>query len=294
MSRQSSLSKTMTNAKLHHFLARSHQARFANENGGIFIYDKTRPELGIRSAKPGTEFAETHLYSVILDDGSKDSLYEKKLFSKLDEGANNLFGKIVQNARSGKNPALTHTEKEWWDIFFFYQWRRLPEVFNKNAAVEEFDRNLPQYISEYEAKHGLVEKEEKENLMRAESIKRITQNAIMTAISSPPSDEILKILRNKGLAIAVIRKHSKSFVLGSTPFLRMGPPDRSHLADPVVELWFPLSYDVAVSPAYPAGTENLIYLDDDQVRRFNKAIFRQSTKIGAKSEALLKSLILDR
>lgn len=284
----------MNNPKLHHFVARSYQERFCTPDGGIFIYDKLRPELGVRLSTPTTEFAETHLYSVIADNGVKNPSHETNFFSKLDNDFGLLTDKIIAKVRNGKNPGFTPAEKAFWDKFIFYQWRRLPQVMNKTSAIKNLEKDLPGYIKNYELKYGPISDEEKARISESVSIKRLAQNAVMEVITGNPSEEILRILGSKGVAIAHIRKTSKSFVLGSLPFIRMGPPNNSHLSDPLVELWLPLSHDIAVSPAYSQGTETIIPLSDEQIRRVNAAIFQQSDKIGARSDALLRSLISNR
>ena len=62
------------------------------------------------------------------------------------------------------------------------------------------------------------------------------------------------------------------------------------LSHPETELWFPIAPDVAVSPWGKAMTETLFEFAGNDVRRVNETIFKHSTIIAARSEALLRSL----
>jgi hypothetical protein len=105
------------------------------------------------------------------------------------------------------------------------------------------------------------------------------------------SPQVLAILKQKGLGIATVRKRGKSFVIGSLPVVKLTYPGREHLADPSVEVWLPIAFDVAVSPApIPSGSELLLEIDDPVVRSINGATFKQSTTIAGRSEELISSL----
>ena len=95
----------------------------------------------------------------------------------------------------------------------------------------------------------------------------------------------LSLLKNKGLRIGIIRKDTKSFVIGSNPILKM-----SHLADTSSEFWLPIAHDIAITPYGSRHTEEISELEDQKVRSLNEKIFEQSTKIAGCSKKLLCSL----
>ena len=99
-------------------------------------------------------------------------------------------------------------------------------------------------------------------------------------------------IRKKGLAIAIIKKPKKSFIVGSKPYIKTA--DWNHISEPNAELWLPIAYDVAVSPAYYSGKEELLEIKDHKVRDFNKYVCDESSLIAGRSKILINSLVNSR
>ncbi|WP_341911466.1 DUF4238 domain-containing protein [Ferrovibrio terrae] len=280
----------MNNPKLHHFFAQSLQDRFANSDGALFAYDKRFPQKGIWETTSKNIFAETHLYS-ITKDGEKDPSLERDVFSPLDRKANDLVEKIVTAARVNKRPILSPNEKKLWNEFLYYQWKRVPDRLRTSAALTDLKNYIPGLISEYEKKNIHVSDEKKKRFEDPKYLKELANSARAIAAATKPSEEIESILERKGIVIALIKKGTKSFIIGSQPVVRFSNSGNMHLSDPGVELWLPVSRDVAISPAYRKGEEVLIEVTDAQVRHINLTIFKQSTTIAARSAYLISSIV---
>ena len=103
-------------------------------------------------------------------------------------------------------------------------------------------------------------------------------------------DEAISALASRGLGIAVVNNPNKSFILGSMPLVKLTNPGETHLAHPNVELWFPISFDTAVTPFGSRGDERLVTVSSEQVRLLNRLIARQSSTFASRSKVLVASL----
>jgi hypothetical protein len=276
--------------KRQHFIARMLLQRFADENGKLFFFSKQFPAKGVLATTPQNLFCQTHIYTAKDKHGAVDVGLERS-YAKLEGLANAVIEKIVASARNGDKPHLTTQERDIWDFFFYNQWQRVPDFHRKFVETEKFESQLKKATAAFEANYRPLTPDEERDLQDPLWLERIKQNAKIDTLrrSSP---RILAFLKEKGLGIAVIRKPGKSFVIGSFPVVKLAHPGRQHIADPTVEIWLPVAHDVAVSPApVPSPTELLIEIQDDSpVRTINAAIFKQSTAIAGRSQALIASL----
>lgn len=264
--------------------------RFTDKNGKLFFFNKRFPGKGVLPSTPGNLFCEANLYTAKDKDGAIDVQLERD-YAELESLANPIIEKIVTSARRGQEPHLTDRERETWDIFFCSQWMRVPDVREKVFDQENIKSRLSRLIAVFEAHARPLTSSEASDLQDPAWVERVKQNAMIDALKRP-SPQILKILKQKGMCIAVIRKPGKSFVIGSLPIAKLAYRGREHIAEPTVEMWLPIAFDVAVSPAIiPSGNELLREIRDDSiVRRINGAIFRESTVIAGISKRLIASL----
>jgi hypothetical protein len=278
----------MTLSKRHHFVPQMLLRRFLASNGKLYAFNKHEPEKGIFTPTPKSLFVGKHLYSDTDKTGEKDDWLEKH-FSKIEGQVNLIIEKIIMAVRSGKKPGLKAEEKELWDLFFYYQWKRVPEFDESLNIFSEFEIHIEEAVKEFELSFRPLTNEEKTELKTPEALARIKQSAKNKSLADPGKD-VQKILNNKGLGIAVIRKPNKSFIIGSQPVAKFTFPERTHLGDDTVEVWLPIAPDIAISPAPKRETEILIQVSDKDIRHINEGIFSQSTIVAGRSEALIKSL----
>jgi len=275
--------------KRHHFNAEMLSRRFADGNGRLFFFDKRFRAKGVLATTPQNLFCETHLYTVRDKHGALDVGLEH-LYAELEGHASAIIEKIVTSARHGYTPKLTTAEREIWDFFFYNQWKRVPDFQRQFLETEKFDFALNEARATFEARFRPLTEDEERNLQNPQWLKRIKQNAMVQALRVP-SHKSLAVLNAKGLLIAVIPKPTKSFIIGSFPVVKLAHPGHEHPADPTVEIWLPVSHDVAVTPApCPPTEERIVEIQNSQIRTVNAAIFKQSTAIAGRSRALIASL----
>ena len=247
-------------------------------------FDRRSSNKVIRTA-PKNIFLEHRLYTQHDERGKKDVSVETGL-AELEGQADQIIGKIISAARSGKQPGLTYLEKRTWDKFFCQQWRRLPSM-RDTASAPAF---ISKVLNNFEDKYRPLTHDERDKFNSPQEQSRLLKNAWVQSIDVP-GGELLQILGDKGLCVAVIRNPKKSFVIGSTPIIKITPPGCTHLGDPDAEALFPIAYDVIVTPGLSRGEEKLVNeIDVAHIRQLNEAMFEQSTGIAGNSRKLIKSL----
>lgn len=276
----------MTVPRRHHYVPVFIQRRFTNGDGKLFLYSHERRARGVYTSRPEDAFVQRDLNTVEEKDGSKN--VELELWYSWFEGLiAPIVERIVSRARARKEPQLTADERNAWDNFVYHQQKRAPDTFKRLGLLDEFRENLAARIDEYHGSVRPLGEAERGNLMREDTIKAMIQRASVTA-RGRGGGEALDALASRGIGVCVIGPPGKSFILGDHPQSRMGP--NGDLRDTSTDLWMPIAPDVAVSPWGKAGTEHLLVANGDAVRRINRVIFQQSNLVGARAEALLKSL----
>ena len=263
--------------------------RFVAPNGKLYAFNRNEPGHKVFSAAPEKLFVGKHLYTETDSTGQKSDWLEKH-FAKLEGTTNPIIEKIVSAVRSGKMPGLTRNEKALLDLFLYYQWKRVPDFETSLDIFADFEDVLGRAVEKFERTCRALRGDERANLKNPETLARIKQSAKLKSLADP-GQNVQQLLSRKGLAIAVIGRPNKSFIIGSQPVAKFTLPGRAHLSDPTVEIWLPIAHDVAITPAPQRGNETIAVIRDDKlIRHINTGICGQSTIIAGRSEALIKSL----
>ena len=279
--------------KRHHFVPEMLSKRFVDSDGKLYCYKKDAPERGVFTGTPKNLFVQGHLYTAFNEDGTKDVLLEQK-FSQLDSEANDIIEKIIVSVRKGQLPGLTEVEKRVWDLFHFVQWKRVPDSHGFYFTDENFGPVIQQAKADYQEKYGPLTEEQEGWFQDPEWLKKYKQN-VRVGMLAQAGSRVREALSQKGLGIAIISKPNKSFVIGSFPVVKFAHTGRADLTDSTVEVWLPISHDVAVTPApISPMKEKAVYIRDSDVRKINEAILKQSTMIAGRSPKLIRSLTGDR
>ncbi len=274
--------------KRHHFVPRMLQKQFINADGGLWTFDYRRPTKGVWCAKMDALLLQGHLYSHVRKDGSKD-LELESFFSRLESEATPIVEKIIKRARNWKPPTLTKTERECWDLFLYQQFRRVPDLHNALLSPEQHREQVERFLDEFDRKVRTLTNEERSDLLGSESLSRSYRNVRISSLKTR-SDQVLKVIAGRGLAVARIPNPQKSFVLGSRPVLKLTPPDVNDLSDQRVELWLAIAPDVMVGVGPVDQREVIVDISDKNVRSVNESICTQSSQIVSRSRELVTSL----
>jgi hypothetical protein len=261
--------------------------RFAGSDGKLYFFNKRLRAKGVLKSSPKDLFVQRDLYSFLNSDGSRDMALEK-YYAEIEGRANQIIEKIISSSKAGRVPQLSRTEKFEWDNYVYRQWTRVPDLQIETLA--NFDECLAESITEFETKYRPLTEAERISLQNPETIARLKQNSRVQALGSPPGLAV-QALNQRGLVIAEIKRPKESFVVGSFPVAKLTYPGRTHLLDPTVEVWLPISSNIAVCSAGSTRDEKLVQLTDSRViHAVNKAIYKQSSVIAGVSQKLIASL----
>ena len=273
-------------SKRHHHVPRMLQKRFTAGADLLYFFNKRFPERGVQRTTSGNLFVVTKYHTFVAGDGTEHTHLEE-MYSRLESRAEPVIEKLISCAREGVLPRLTPMEKATWSLFLFHQWKRSPDVQQRYFA--DFDQHLPSFVERFEREHRPLTDDERATLENSEAMRRIQSNVRINAMADR-GEQVERVLTLRGIAIAVLRRPNRSFVIGSNPVVRL-PPGGTPLTDPKVELWLPVASDVAVCSYGEPGTERIINaLDASRIRTLNRMIFKQSTVIAACSRELVASI----
>src|SRR5258708_4915975 len=119
-------------------------------------------------------------------------------------------------------------------------------------------------------------------------LKAQRHNARVLALSRT-TGTALDSLAQKGLGFAKTPAN-RSFVLGSSPVVKLTPANQTQLDAPEVEVWLAIDPNVAVVLAGDAGLAIQVSLHPHTVRAINKSVVKQSDMFAGRDRRLVASL----
>jgi hypothetical protein len=281
----------MTSPKRHHYVPQMLLKRFADAEGRLAFYDKSRPEAGVQTTTPKNLLVQQHLYSKKNRDGSMDGSLEG-YYSTLESEAHVLFDKIIAAVLERSIPNIGAGEKDIWDRFLYEQWRRVPDFHDEIMPLSDFARTVSEGFDEFEAKSGRpVTTEERERLGGTAALKTFRNNARVAALTRK-SPNVTEAIANKALFFGITAPQ-RSFILGSFPVMKLVPSGTTNnLENPAVEIWLPIHPNVMVVSAglKETSTGHLAAMHMDRIRGFNESIAKKSTIFAGRSPELIASL----
>ena len=280
----------MSIPKDHHYIPRMLLKLFTNQEGILYVYDKSRPDKGVRKRDPKNLFFKRHLYTQVAGDGTRDVSVETEFLSPLESDASPVIEKIVGAARMKLVPELSAIERRYFSVtFFYYQLMRLPAV--RDDFVDEVSEELISYL-EAASRVRPLNNYEQALLTEDDARERHLKNAsVNTLRSSPVGNETIEEIVNGSLCVAVIKrpKPNRSFIIGDFPCRSLTARFLLYHDNRIMEIWLPLASDVAVALT-PGKFDKLKVMKDERIRALNYGIFEQSTVIAGCSPKLIESL----
>jgi hypothetical protein len=279
----------MAEFKNNHYVPEMLLKRFMSEGGELFYYDKRNPNKPIEHRNPSSVFCEKNLYVQVDKQKNRDTSLEKDIFSRLDNDSNLVIEKIVRASRNSELPKLSVEEKSKLDEFLFQQWRRTPDFEKTILTPTHIDNAFERTVSSFEETFGSLTPEKLAEIKSNPTRSRIVKGAKILALKKSNGDA-MDALSKRGLGIVKITDAKKSFIIGSFPVVKCAFPDSPYLSDLSVEVWMPISHDVAITPWGIRGQEKLVGITSEDVRILNKMIFKQSSEIAGRAKALISSI----
>ncbi len=280
----------MSVPKRQHYVPKMLLRNFTDENGWLYVFDRRVPTIVVRRSKPEKTFLEKDFYTRYTYEQADKSYSIEHELARMEAVAARVVRKIVTSARAGSKPDLTQQEKDDWDAYLCSQMTRIPEVRPSDEELDRLRLQLAEDILKQREWSPTAIRNVKHVVNDAQMVSQNNQN-IKASLAVPKDARLLDVIRGKGIRIARIRRASRRFIIGSKPIVKFTPPGHTHLADPAVDAWLPISHDVAVTPASKPGKEEIVEITNNQfVRWLNNAILNQSVTIAGRSEVLVKSL----
>lgn len=277
----------MSTPKRHHFVPKVLLKRFTDHDGWLHSFNKLDAERAVRRTRPENLFIQSHYYSEVETDGSRDTRMEDWL-SKLEASISPILDSVVEAVENDRLPNLSANEKQIWTRFLITQWRRVPDLHDKtrdNFAAQEFDDVIERVKERFPNRDDEIA-----TLNTKEQKARIIRNAYIRMLERPPS-EPERIINDRGIVYLSAGSTGKSFIIGSRPVIQMNFTQGRTLADHSSEMWLPISSKVAIGVGYQWEREKLMYLNDPRAMRYlNTSIARHSTSFASCSEKLTTSL----
>ena len=278
----------MADSSKHHYLSIFHQLGFTNESGRFFVFDKKIQPRKIRPSKPINEFFKRNLNTITNADGSKHHDLELFYDRQIESPAAPILKKLIQTARCRRKPNLALEEKSDWLNFVNHQRKRPQDAFERMGLRNNFEQKITEIILNFEKIKGRELSEHERSFFESgEDIERLVQSSEVYARGSG-SQVVLDALAQKGLALGLVAKRNKSFIIGDYPFVKLG--SGNSLAHVDMQYWLPISSDVIVGSLGNVGENYFFDIGSDLVRTVNKSIFGQSNRVAARSKRLIALL----
>jgi len=281
--------QTMSIPKNQHYIPQMLSKRFTDQEGKLYVFDKSQPNKSIQKKDPRKTFVRRHLYTQLEEDGTRDASVESEFLAPLESDANPVIEKIVCAARREQLPNLSSDEKDIWVKFFYILFARVPDrIYKASYMVRQMVLERIDIVSRSRPLNDL-ERSVRDN---PETMNRHLKNGSVQNLLMSPSGEVSEFLAETRIVVVVIDKPNseRSFVIGSNPVVGLSYPEGSHIADPNATVWLPLASDVAVSSC-PGKSDKVVSANDRHIRAINKGIFQQSTVIAGCSRELIESLL---
>ena len=274
--------------KNNHYVPQWFLANFCNGNDELFYYSKTSPLNPIIHRNSKKIFSQDDLYVTTDASGNRDFSLERDKFDKLETSFQPIVNKLISSARANSLPRFTAAEKKNFDVLISNMWARSPDFHKEIFSPESLEVLYLETMAELETIMGPLPETKMQELKKSEVKSRIKKNAFVDSLNGS-FDPTLDALAKRGVGIVVAESSKSSFMIGSYPVTKLTLPGKTKITDMIVEVWLPISHDVAVTIWGSAGQEKIVSVTQSQVRQINDNVYYQSTEIAGSSKELVSS-----
>lgn len=282
----------MAHPKAQHTVPRMLAQRFADRDGKLYFSRKNSSRGEVHSSNAKKLFRDKYIYTSVNRDGDRDMSLES-YYDKLETAMSPILDVVLDRIRNGVLPVFTAKQRGVFDTFLYHQWKRVPDFhtsFIPSPSPEVIARHYVPLLG-----NGLTELPQTEvfNLFEKNTINRVIQQAKVKALANN-SPVVLKELGSMNIGALHITKPNKAFIIGSQPVIKLTPDEDSSLRHSKVEIWLPISSDVAICLGRHPHEQIMKNPDDLVVRKINLTILKQSSMIAGCSSYLIDSLMHPR
>ncbi len=268
---------------------------FMNEAGVLFVYDKMRPELGIKPLSPDNAFVRGHYFSEKDKSGNVDLTAEIRL-GQIESAAAPVIKRIIDSVRCDEIPKFSNDDRRHFIRYIYFQLKRSPEWFQRISKDFQNKDAIEDFLHEFEQTRRPLTEAEKRDFEDPETLKRLNENVRARAMSSETeeTENILSLLETKGIHFFRLPSR-KSLIIGTSPLVRDFASGNPHLSERTTHLWVPLAHDIAVVFRGDDADIQIYGIKETSIiRAVNLSVFNQSDLVAARNLKLLESLISNR
>lgn len=267
----------------HHYIPQMILRNFANADGGLYFWRREFAVGAVRSTATQNLFLEDNLYTIVGDHGEHNASLEQG-FARMESTGARLIGQLLTMVRSGRVPRLNEEAWEFFHHFHYHSGKRSAAWHRRFVTREEVIA-----VANELAKEPHWTDADRAWLNDQPDLERVMNNARIAAQATPPPEELLAMMRERGMAIYVAPPRT-SFVLGDHPtaMARIGGAAPGKMGQFLS--FMPVAYDVAIGFYAKPRTVRVEQMTRQQIRAMNEAMTRQSVMIAGRSEPLIRSL----
>jgi Protein of unknown function (DUF4238) len=267
----------------HHYIPQMVLRNFVNAGGGLYFWRREFAVGAVRSTATQNLFLEDNLYTIVGDDGEHNATLEQG-FARMESTGAHLIGQLLTTIRSGAVPRLNEEAWEFFHHFHYHSGKRSAAWHRRFVSRDEV-----MAVANDLAKEPHWTDADRAWLNDQPDLDRVMNNARIAAQATPPPEELLAAMRQRGMAVYTAPPRC-SYVLGDHPtaMARIGGADSGKMGR--LLSFMPVAHDVAVGFYAKPRTVRVEQMTRQQIRLMNEAMTRQSMMIAGRSHALVRSL----
>jgi hypothetical protein len=206
--------------KWHHYVPEMLQKNFVDEDDRLWTFDGRNRGRGIWRSSYETLFLEGNSIAISIRNARK--ILTGEIFLGSGKRAAPVTRKIIDAARRDSCPGLTKAERLTWDVFFYKQSRRVPDLFASLMTSNSIATKLSEFWMSWSAPDGGLTNQERRELLDPDALRRMGKNLRVAALKTG-SDNGPKVIGVRGIVIGRVDNFKKPFVLGSRPVVKLTP-----------------------------------------------------------------------
>jgi len=281
-------------SKKHHFVPRVLQRQFACEGGRIWYATRNQGSYGAPQLRNmESTFRMKDLYTVLVD-GQYSDVVEREFYGGIDNYLGEIIPEVLEAFRRGLTPQFRGEALEEIRQCALAMIRRTPDFSPAIYGTDEergrdfVDKLISAYLASG-TNAQIIESLELE--LHDPARLRARGRDIRVRATVSPLSTAGEMIREFSIRWAISERRS-AFILPSIMSFRIGNGGPTSLANPRVEIWMPISRDLAMVLVRDKFGKVPIasLISRARVREVNEHAMKLSTSIGSHSKLLLESL----
>lgn len=261
---------------------------FVNSQGQLYYLAQASRTGRPRLRTPSQVFYELDSNAYIGVDGQRRIEVEQRL-SAIEGQADVLLCRILRSVILNRVPVLSRDDRYKLAEFNLTLFKRSPKVRSRHATEEFAREQLVESLSFLLDQGVQLTPDVFQLIKKSDWVNNATKQGAVKA-TLIHSNQLLSEVAKRQILFGVPKNPKKSFVLGSTPFVRLRGEQTNGFGDPASEFWLPISPRVALAWVGVRPESEIFLMDDKMTRLLNLQSWASSSGAAAANPQLLISL----